>query len=330
MNNAEIHALTEDQLRQFIDAETSFRAAQHAWRDAQDVRGSMFWRHENGVPQLVRATTRGAQTRLGPQNADTTAIFERFATRKAELQSRLVSLNAAVERSQRLNRALRVGRCPNVLIAILNQLTHHGVANHFITVGTHALYAYEAAAGVRLSPTALATQDIDILFDARKRLTFLTQLSRHDVSFIDILKKADKSFTIMPDQLQTAVNAQGFEVDVLRRMAQNGDEHPMRMSADEGDLWSMQVGSGEALLSARRFSQMVVASNGSMARLDTVDPTDFVRIKRLLATSSQRDPRKRPKDALQADLVEQLILEFQIDQRIDRATAAVDLVDSKV
>lgn len=319
MNNAEILTLTEDQLRQFIDAEASFRAAQRARLDAQDIRGSMFWRVESGVAQLIRATTRGAQTRLGPQSAETTSIYERFTARKAEIQSRLASMNAAVERNQRLNRALRVGRCPNVLIAILNQLDHHGVAKHFTIVGTHALYAYEAAAGVRLSPTALATQDIDILFDARKRITFLTQLSRHDISLIDILKKADKSFAVMPDQLQTAVNAQGFEVDVLRRMAQDGDDHPMRMSADEDDLWAVQVGSGDALLSARRFAQIVVATNGSMARLDTVAPTDFVRVKRLLAASRNRDPRKRPKDALQADLVEQLILDYQIGVHANNA-----------
>lgn len=322
MNTPEIFALTEDQLRQFIDAEASFQAAEQAQLAAQELRGSMFWRQEGDVAQLVRATTRGAQTRLGPQDADTTAIFERFTARKAELQARMASLNAAVDRNQRLNRALRVGRCPNLLVAILNQLDRHGIAKHFTTVGTHALYAYEAAAGVRLSPGALATQDIDILFDARKRLTFLTQLTRHEVSLIDILKKADKTFSVMPDQLQTAVNAHGFQVDVLRRLAQDGDDHPMRMSTDEDDFWAVQVGSANALLSARRFSHMVVATNGSMARLDTVNPLDFVRVKRLLAASTNRDPRKRPKDALQADLVEQLIQDYQIDRRIDKAPPA--------
>ena len=43
-------------------------------------------------------------------------------------------------------------------------------------MGTHALYAYEAAAGVRFSTDVTATEDIDLLFDARASLVFQTDL----------------------------------------------------------------------------------------------------------------------------------------------------------
>jgi hypothetical protein len=42
---------------------------------------------------------------------------------------------------QRLNRALFVGRTPQIVVELLNQITKDNIAEHFIVVGTHALYA---------------------------------------------------------------------------------------------------------------------------------------------------------------------------------------------
>jgi hypothetical protein len=314
--------LTEDQLRQYIDAESSFTALEQARQAAGEVRGTMFWRQDRGHTYLVRANTAARQTRLGPQTPETEAMHARFNERKAQLEGRLLALKETTSRHERLNRALRVGRCPNILVAILQRFEQYGLSQHLLTVGTHALYAYEAAAGVRIAPQALATQDVDVLFDTRKRVTFFSRLEDADMSFIDVLRKADKTFEIRPDQLQTAVNAQGFEVDVIRRDAKGEDPHPLRMSHKDHDLWAVQVSSGSRMLGAERFSQVVVASNGAMARMTTVAPAAFVRIKRALSTNRTRDPLKKPKDALQATIVQQLIDEFLIGARLPAAGAA--------
>ncbi len=314
--------LTEDQLRQYIDAESSFTALEQARQAAGEVRGTMFWRQDRGHTYLVRANTAARQTRLGPQTPETEAMHARFNERKAQLEGRLLALKETTSRHERLNRALRVGRCPNILVAILQRFEQYGLSQHLLTVGTHALYAYEAAAGVRIAPQALATQDVDVLFDTRKRVTFFSRLEDADMSFIDVLRKADKTFEIRPDQLQTAVNAQGFEVDVIRRDAKGEDPHPLRMSHKDHDLWAVQVSSGSRMLGAERFSQVVVASNGAMARMTTVAPAAFVRIKRTLSTNRTRDPLKKPKDALQATIVQQLIDEFLIGARSSAAGAA--------
>lgn len=107
--------------------------------------------------------------------------------------------------------------------------------------------------------------------------------------------------------MQTAVNAQGFEVDVIRRDARDGDPHPLRMSHKEHDLWAIQVGTGAQMVSAGRFSQVVMASNGAMARMHTLAPEAFVRLKRGLVRRASRDPLKRPKDALQARIVQGML-----------------------
>jgi hypothetical protein len=49
---------------------------------------------------------------------------------------------------------------------VLNAIDAAGLSEYFTAVGTHFLYAYEADAG------ALATQDIDLLWDTRKRIRF--------------------------------------------------------------------------------------------------------------------------------------------------------------
>ncbi len=306
-------ALTEDQLRQFIDAEAAYRAFEDAQRNAAEVRGSMFWRVVKGQEYLIRATTAARQRSLGARSAETEELQRRFTERKSGLQARVRSLAIALERHRRMNQALRVGRAPNLLVRILVALQTYGVAEHFMVVGTHALYAYEAAAGVRITPEALATQDVDMLFDTRNRLAFFSRLAVNDVSLLQVLRKADKSFELREDQKQTAVNDKGFEVDIIRRTARDGDPHPMRMSHRDEDLWAVQVPSGDQMLGAARFSRMIVSSDGSMARLVTMAPRSFVKVKQQLARSTSRDPRKRAKDAQQAGIVQALLKQHVID-----------------
>ncbi len=299
--------LQPNQTRQYIDAETVFLEFRRARAESAEVRGSMFWRTQGHSDYLIRESAGGAQKSLGPRSPETQAIHDRFNKRKGEASSRLAALTTSAHNQQRLNKALRVGRVPGIVVKTLNALEAAGLQDHFMTIGTHALYAYESACGVRFIPDALATQDLDLLFDSRKRMSFVSQMRRMDSSFIGALQKADPSFRVMTDQKQTAINDAGFEVDVIRRTARDLDPHPFRMSADENDLWAVQVDGAEKMLRASRFSQVVVAEPGYMAVLNTMNPVTFVAVKRMIAAAPGRDPRKRLKDVLQADLVEGLI-----------------------
>ena len=79
--------------------------------------------------------------------------------------------------------------------------------------------AYEAAAGVRIVPGALATQDVDLLWDARKRVQFVIDLGKDAGSMLAVLMRADPSFRRKSDegQNESAINDKGFEVDFIRR-----------------------------------------------------------------------------------------------------------------
>jgi hypothetical protein len=241
---------------------------------------------------------------LGRRSADTEVVYQNFIEKKQSLQDRLSSLKAVMIKHERMNRALRVGTMPNIAVAILGRLADAGLSDYFRVVGTHALYAYEAAAGVRFASAITATRDIDLLWDTRKRVMFSERLRQDSPSMLAALQKVDKSFQIIEDQKYTAINQDGFEVDIIRRVATPEDPHPIRLSDAEDDFWVVQAKRADELMNAPEFTEMVVAENGAMARLTTVHPSVFVTFKRWMSKEPDRDPLKRRRDALQADAVE--------------------------
>ena len=308
--------LSEAQTRQYIDADGAWRALNAAGLAAAEVRGSMMWRTQARRRYLIRVATTGAQTSLGPESPENELIFERFMARKTAAEARQQQLRSVVQQHIRLNRALRIGRVPNMVVSTLNALSKAGLQPHFLTVGTQALYAFETACGVRVQTEATATQDIDLLLDTGRYLQFATTMKRLDTSLLSIFQRVDKTFSLRDDQKYTAVNANGFEIDVIRRTAHQrpgSEPHPLRVSDFEDDFWAVQVSSGQALLDGGRFSQTVVAANGSMATLHTPSPENFVRIKTQLSQKPDRDPLKSRKDKLQAQVVQRLLDEHGLE-----------------
>ena len=304
------HELSDLQKRQYIDAESVFMALRDAEKTAQTVRGSMLWRQVNGKTYLIRTNADNSQKSLGPRNAVTEAMYDKFMARKKISSERVAGLRQALQLHQKLNRAHRVGRTPEIVVQILNQLHKSGVSEHFLTVGTHALFAFESACGVRFADEATTTQDIDLLMDTQKHLLLASTLEGQNESLLSTLQKVDATFDLRDDQLYTAVNASGFEVDVIRRVAKDRDPHPLQVTSAERDFWVVQVGNGAQMASAARFSQMVVSASGRMALMSTLHPMTFSRLKQALANSPTRDPLKKSRDALQAQAVVQLIEEM--------------------
>lgn len=309
-NTVDFIELDDSAKRQYIDARAVFQAVEAARQAAKDVRGGMYWRQTRGKEYLIRTSASNSQKSLGARTPETEAIYSRFVERKAAAEARLSSLQQALTRNQKLNRVLHVGRAPVIVIEILNRLETAGLAGRFTVVGTHALYAFETAAGVRIAESsAMETRDIDLLWDTRKRLQFVTPMPIQG-SLIKLLQKVDPTFVVRRDQRYTATNSNGFEVDILRREATEGDPHPCRLSDDEDDFWVVQARNAGFLLNAPRFSCMIVSTIGQMARMNTVSPAAFAEFKRWLAIQPERDPLKRSRDLRQAEIVEALVDEY--------------------
>lgn len=306
-----ITEISDDARRQYIDARATFKAWEAARDEAAAVRGGMYWKVQDGNHYLIRTTTRNSQKSLGPRSAETIDIYEKFKSRKDEAEQRLSKLNERLKRHQRMNRALDVGRAPRLLVETLTRLSKAGLSKYFTVIGTHALYAYEAESGTRIGEVAaMSTRDIDLLWDTRKRIQFATHMKTLGSSMLGILKKVDSTFKLVEGQKSTAVNDEGFEVDIIRREAKDRDPHPLRLTEADEEFSAVQAKNADKLLSARRFSSIIVSTTGHMARMETIDPLIFVNFKRWMANQPDRNQLKRSRDILQAEVVEELTREY--------------------
>jgi hypothetical protein len=131
-----------------------------------------------------------------------------------------------------------------------------------------------------------------------------------DRSFLGLLREVDSTFDLRNDQLYTAVNNSGFEVDVIRREAQGYDPNPLRLTDHEEEFYAVQAKRAGILLDGEKFTAMIVSGTGRMARMNTVSPVVFAKFKRWMGTQPSREPLKRQRDILQAELVEEVVAEF--------------------
>lgn len=315
---AAITELDPDAQRQYIDARSTFLAHEQLTKLAASVRGGMVWKTVKGTDYLIRTSPQGDQKSLGPRTPQLEQVHADFVSRKASIEERLRAAREQLDRHKRLNKALRVGRTPSLVVRLLQSIANTGLNEHFRVVGTHALYAYETAAGVRFPGAIATTMDVDLLWDTRKRITFSQKLARADGSMMALLRKLDPSFRLDEIDKYRAINSAGFYVDILRRPAAEDDPHPVRLSDDEEDFWVVQAERADELVNAPGFSEVIVGLDGSMARMNTIDPREFVRFKLWMSTLKTREAVKRQRDGLQAQAVNYCVQEYM--PQLDRAS----------
>ena len=300
--------LSDNTARQVIDSTTVFEEFCRVRDQTRPYAGGMYWKRQGEYEYLVKTQPDNRQQRIGPRSEQTERTHTEFTTRKRTLEERLQSLREALTEAERMNKALKAGRVPSMVVSVLQTLENAGLGEHFTVVGTHALYAYESAAGVRIVQGALATQDVDLLWDARKRVRFLTDLGKIDSSLLKVLQKADATFQRKDQQNETAINAKGFGVDFLRRQPEGDDPHPFRFSDDENDLWPVQAVRASVLTNAPRFEHVVISATGRMTLMRTIAPETFIEFKRWMAANAVHRPEaKRRRDIRQADIVQHLL-----------------------
>jgi hypothetical protein len=366
--------LSESQLKQSINAEQALQAFYLSASRAHSYRGGMVWREKNGVDYLVKTAPNGTQRGMGARSPETEQIFSDFkAGKQASEEAARVALHM-LDETERMNKALRIGRCPNVIIAILSAIRKANLAEHFMVIGTNALYAYEAQAGVRFQDDVTATLDLDFLervhdfsvvdqksfqdgmqgakhrragsparlcnaadrmkghlsgtdeivntflMDSRKQISLVIKEDLRKEGFLGILKKADPTFALLPDQLYSAANASGYIVDLVKRRPKTlkDDKEPQQVFDNEDDFWAAKIINMDWLLSAPKFRQVVVGLNGKMAEMVVPDPRAFVLFKVWMAGLDNRDPRKKPRDLKQAKAVAELIAERMPHLRFDQ------------
>ena len=179
-----------------------------------------------------------------------------------------------------------------------------------MVIGTNALYAYEAAAGVFLEQDIMATSDMDILWDTRPKLVLVSVEEPRKTDFMDILHKADKSFEIMGKKSYRAVNKDGYMIDLLKTVPTNVFANEKRQMGGVDDLEAVEVMSLQWLLSSPKFSQTVIGDDGFPALMVVPDPRAFALHKLWLSKQEDRDPMKRRRDQRQGITTAKVIFNY--------------------
>lgn len=214
-----INELTADQRRVYIDAGQIYQAYLEARQQSRSYHGSMLWKKVAGKEYLYHYRDRyGHGKSLGPRSEETEKVFSTFKSGKEALKDRLLSLKQRMQEQARFCKATLIQRVPKITAQILRVLDHEGIlGTKVMVVGTNALYAYEAAAGVFFDTALMATRDMDVLWDVRRKIKLYIDSTLARTGFIDLLRKADRSFEFKGYR---AVNRHGYMVDLIRPMPQ--------------------------------------------------------------------------------------------------------------
>lgn len=304
--------LEDDAIQQLAASAAAFDRHAAAVRTLQSrYAAEMSWQERDGVLQLVKTQSSGREHSLGDQTDERIALHNKYLADQLAARQTLELSTKDLRAARGRNVSIGTARVPTIVIQILNELENKGLGGYYRVIGTHALYAYEVAAGVAFDAESTATRDVDLLWDVQQRIRLVANLDAAGLTMLQLLQLVDTSFVRMEDQKESAVNAEGFAVDFLRRRGPD-DKVADSISGKEGDILPVQAENSQEFLNSPPYEQVVIGGDGSMARMRTVDPGIFVDFKRWLAKLDTREQIKRRRDQRQADAVEQLLREGRL------------------
>lgn len=301
--------LSDNQVRNLVD----LRQVYEAWRATQldlahKYAGSMFWREVNGTEYLKRQVG-AVEKSLGRRSPQNEEIFRLFREGRDAARERHDSLAQSLDVQAAIARTIGLGRVPPIVARLLRRLDEVELLGHIRVVGTNAMFAYEAIAGVTFSADALATGDIDLLLDARQELKIVVD-DDSERTIMGVLRMVDRSFEKVTGRAYRAVNKDGFMVDLIRPEPRPAwKSEPGAQPLAEGDLDPSPIEGLQWLVNSPPVSALVIDGRGFPARMVVPDPRIWLLHKKWLSARSMRDPEKKQRDAGQAKILWTLISE---------------------
>jgi len=299
--------LSNQQRLHQVNTEQLFENYRAALSHAASYQYGMRWKTVRSTEYLFRDKDRhGNGKSLGPRSTDTEAVLAAFTAGRAVAQERLRLITEKVQEQARLNKALRLNRVPRVVARVLRELDRAGLHDSFTVIGTQALYAYEAAGGTHFLLELLASGDIDLLYDARQKMTVVSDKLDGE-GLLGLLKKADKTFECVRENGYRAANAGQFMVDLV--IAPREMEAAERITFSKSDLVATEVPGLQWLLNAPKLDVVAVDEDGWPVPMHVPDPRAFALHKAWLSGLLEREPLKKPRDLEQALSVAKLVID---------------------
>jgi hypothetical protein len=279
----------------------------------------MHWKKAKGRQYLFKTRDRyGYGKSLGPRSIETEKILADFRKAKKEATDRLATLKQRLNEQSRFCKAAMIQRVPRIVTGVLRVLEQRNLlGQNILVIGTNALYAYEAAAGVFLDRPLTATRDMDILWDVRPKLTLFAEDETVPLDLIDILRKADKSFEPAAPGSFRAVNRDGYMVDLIRPESKSlVRKDPVRMGGP-GDLKAAEIRNLNWLISSPKFSQVIIGDDGYPVSMVVPDPRAFSIHKVWLSEQPDREAIKMKRDHDQSLAVALLVIKYLPQYRFE-------------
>jgi len=297
--------LTSEQARVVVNAQALFTQYEAHRIDSGKVAGSMHWKTINGTQYLYRAFSHGRNTSLGRRCSSTEALMLRFKSQQQEYKERDAQLREQISIHAGYIRVNGLNRFPVTGARVIRALQKQNIPYRLI--GTNALYAYEARASSVIMPEHLATNDVDILMDARQGIRIAANLKRR--TLLDVVKDSDKSFRRVSasEHEFSAANNNGYRVDFVTQGGHQLKPNEFDAILEQGDLMPVAIDSLKWHVAAPNFEAITFDDRGMPLRLRTVDPRAFVLHKWFVSQQPDRNSLKRNRDEDQARLIATLI-----------------------
>src|SRR5271156_2905456 len=307
---SKLKELTAEQRRIAVDTAQLYEHLLELDVERRAFHGGLYWKTVAGRDYLVRTIGphRGNRS-LGPRSPETEKAYLEFTGTKRDLDERIKSINEQITRQAKFCVAAGVNRVPRLSADIVRSLDASGLlGSHLIILGSHAMYAYEMAAGVQLKAGLLQTEDLDTLLNTKSVIELAGSV--RSSGLLGVLQSVDETFKPQLKRSFRAVNAKGFMVDLIRAPIDPAGGLALTSIGGGSDLIAEPLRGLEWLTALPLMTQIVIADNGFPVRFIVPEPRVFALHKLWVSLHPTRDPIKRKRDLHQAEAVVQLSLDY--------------------
>jgi hypothetical protein len=316
LNNQTLE-FVDEQNRVIVNLQQHYEVWMDATRRMRALPYGMKWKTVGARDYLYEIRDRdGNGISLGVKSDSTERTMFKFKEAKQETRSRVEESARSVASSCAQYRALRLPLIAPQAAEILREADQRSLLGScLMVVGTNAMAAYSLEATMAFTGVDVATDDFDMAW-----------IASSDVEMTVVwpmLRAVDPTYTINTERPFQARNARAYEFELLASpstlpaLPRRDRPRPEPMLEQE---W---------FLKGRHVEHVVVARDGSPARLVVPDPRWFALQKAWLSKQEKRNPAKRHKDARQAskllDMVEARMLQFPLDEEFE-ASLPMELV----
>jgi hypothetical protein len=296
-----------NQQRTLNRAAEAYQAFLEAVQASQSLKGGMHWKKVKGREYLYKYRDRyGHGSSLGPRSPHTESLWTEFGRRRREITALLGARRQQLAEAARFCRAALIHRVPEPVTRILRRLTPGDLtAAPLMVIDTHALHAFEFAAGVFID----MPRGSPLFSGAAQQVTLATAEAVAPDKFLRLLRQADRSYKTLPGDGCIAVNQNGFRVRLLPPPTAHSGP---RMVVRDASGVTVPAASGDlaALLGAPKFSQVVIGRRGDPVTMVVPDPRALALHKLWLSQRQDREPAARERNRVQATALAELILRY--------------------